>query len=1123
MSIYNMKTENMINPLGIDKEKPFFGWKMKADGYDIKQDIYRIIVSKNEDMTDIVWDSREEKSDISQNIRYNGEKLEKSTRYFWSVFVRDNNGNEHTANAFFETGLMGKDKSVWDNAKWIGSPKNTMNTELLQTYEINADFKCNKKVGFAIGARNKDNYVLIDIDMENAKVYAYEYADNAWTDYIQTVTPIGSENGYEIPEKLNDWNNIKINIENRKAVVYINGEAVIENDEFIPKNPPNRPKKEGMFLFGIKAEKSVCEFDNIKISNTEDNTVYQQDDFSDDTGILSALGRVENGRLIIGNEFNLINPVPSVNVRKIFDVSKKVKSARLYSSAMGFYDVYINGEKVNKTYYNPGFTDYRKRIYYQVYDITDKLTDRQNSIGAIVAKGYYTGTVGYSGNMIYGKKNYFIAKCVIEYTDGSSEIIVTDRSWQFTDKGSVMTADYLQGEDYDARFEFDWNDTSDKRWGDCGMIDFPEYAKATNGVLENVKFELVSQMDTGAEFIEKLMPVGDVTEAVKGHFVYDLGQNIVGSVYLKMRGRKGKSIKIRYGEMCYKDARLYVANLRTAANTDTYTFKDDNTAEFIPTLTSHGYRYVEISGNGYTLTRSELDEMILEIAGYVIANTKEKTGSFECSNKDINRLQKNIQWGQIDNSLLVYTDCPQRNERMGWTGDAQVFARTASHNYYVKAFMNKWIADMYDAQILYNRDGAMPDTAPLGGDNRKMGGCGGWGDAAVIVPWEMYRAYGDINILADNYEMMKKWVDYQSRDDRQYNGVRTVDGVEVPDKSDLSKEPFIQVQQSRGDHLTFDESTPFILSATAYSAYVAKLLSKIADILGKREDSVKYKKRFEDIKNAFCDAWVQEDGTIAYWGEMSKGVKDINGNIINKTYYSNKDASNAKPSQTAYALAIDFDLIPHDKLDGAIKAFKESIDDRGGKLSVGFLGISHLAPALTKAGLDDMAFALLEQEENPSWLYSVKNGATTIWERWNSYIAETGEFGDVNMNSFNHYSYGAIGEWIYGHILGINTSEEKGECGYKKIILKPNYGGKLTYASGCYESEYGKIKSAWEISGDEFIYNVTIPANTEAVIYLPVSEMTGSVRENVISKGESGKYFVFEAGSGEYSFRGKIH
>lgn len=1097
ITIYDLKTNGMKNPLGTDEETPIFSWKLSSDETDVKQECYQIKVALDELFKEPVWESQEA-SDVSVGIKYAGSPLKASTRYYWKVSVKAKGKQAESPVCWFETGLMSAKEAAWNGAKWIGNPKSTLNTDGVTNYLVTAEVKA-EKTGIAVAARNQDNFVLVETDICNHLVKIYEYCDNAWdgnaeSGIVPTVTIRGEQNGYVIPEEANaipeSFNRIAIRVDGTSMCITVNDTIVMDEADIIPDNPHNQPKKTFMMLTGIRQYGCPAFYKKLEISNTKTGVIYQSDDFADDTGVLSALGTVKNHMLSVENEFHLINAVPTVNVRKFFLVEKKIIKARLYASAMGVYNAYINGKKVNASFLNPGFTDYRKRICYQTYDVTELVLQGENTIGATIAKGYYTGYVGYTVfPMVYGGQNRFIGQLVLTYEDGSTENVVTDESWQFTDKGAVITADFQQGEHQDARLAIDWSDKKDGRFGRCKAYEWPAEVTPTNGVLQGEAFELSAQEGPSAVIERILKPQTAFIENPKGHFVYDFGQNMVGTVRLTLRGKRGMSIKLRYGEMTYKNGELYIQNLRPAANTDVYTFSGKEEGEvFLPAFTFHGFRYMEITGNGCELTRAELENMVLSIEGLVLTNVTEKTGSFVCSNPMINQLQSNIEWGQRDNTLMVFTDCPQRNERMGWTGDAQVFAATAAYNMDIQAFMNKWLQDVVDGQLMYNRDGAIPDTAPLGGDNRRMGGCAGWGDAGVIVPWEMYLAYGDVAVLERFYPMMKKWVDYQSLEERQFNGVRTVNGVNVPEKSDISSENYIQIQQSRGDHLTFDESTPFILSATAYAAYVARLLADTAKILGKAEDEKKYRTRYEKVKKAFQEAWVKEDGSIGYWGEMSKSGTDIHGNVINETYYSNEEGNPNHPSQTSYALAIDFGLIPDEKLPAASRYLKQAIDERDGKLSVGFLGISHLAPALTKAGYIDTAFALLEQEENPSWLYSVKNGATTIWERWNSYIAETGEFGDVNMNSFNHYAYGAIGEWMYHTILGINTSTQKGETGYKRIILTPHAGGSLTYAEGSYESAYGTITSAWELKENHFYYSCSIPANTTAALQLPGEE-----------------------------------
>ena len=911
------------------------------------------------------------------------------------------------------------------HAKWIGAPYATSNADWTDTYEITTEFEIMSggMACLAIAARNRDNYIHIEITKRYIAVS--EVSD-------------GRKNlcgKYYMKDILKKRNIIRIEVCRTVLSISLNERKIIDNEELIPHDIPNKLRKAHMMNFGLPQYEGEVRFFHIRLENTGKNELYQESFFENDNSVLSVLGTVEDGSLIVKNEFNLINPVPPINVRKRFTAGAAIKRARLFATARGFYEVYINGEKVNDTFYNPGFTDYRKRIYYQTYDVTDMVSTGQNTIGATAAKGYYSGFVGYSGAQIYGTQNTFLCALVIEYADGAKELIVTDDTWEFTDKGAVLDADYQQGEAYDARLEIDWDGDSDI-WHLCGAHKYPAYAKPTNGELKDEPFELVPEIEgCGAVCERVLKPLNPAYENLKNHFVFDLGQNMVGTVRIKMKGEKGRTIQIRYGEMCRADGKIYNENYRNAANIDTYTMKGGD-EEFIPSFTAHGFRYIEISGSGKILEKADFERMNITVEGLVITNTSEMTGFFECSNPDVNRLYKNIVWSQRGNSLLTFTDCPQRNERMGWTGDAQVFAKTAAYNMNVKSFMRKWLTDLRDAQLMYNKDGAVPDTAPLGGDNRPYGGCVGWGDAAVIVPWEMYKAYGDTGFLSDNYEMMKKWVDYENSPERQKG--------------------FIQINPVRGDHLAIDASTPPELVATAYAANSAQILSKTAAILGHEGDTKKYGELFGDIKTAFCEKWVKTDGTL-YYGDT-------------------------KPSQTAYSLMIDFGLA--DITDGARQGLRAALTVWDNKLSVGFLGISHLMNALTKAGLTEEAFALLEETGYPSWLYSVRNGATTIWERWNSYISETDTFGDANMNSFNHYSYGAVGEWMYSSILGINTSEKEGETGYKKIILTPTAGGTLTYAKGSLKTKYGVIKSEWKIENGCFKYYCTIPENTTADLYL---------------------------------------
>ena len=1113
MRVYDLKCVSLENPIGVDIE-PYFDWRIESERRGTCQSAYSIEVAEDEEFKRIIWKSEVQGLGFSIGAKYTGKPLQAMTRYYWRVAVSTNKGESAVSDtAYFETGLMSTDLAAWRGAKWICGRGASVNTAGVKEYALEYELAVEgDKTEIAIAARNQDNYVGIELNFAEKRAYVREYSDNAWNgEYgggnAPYIAVLGEKVGYGLPETALKGEPIRLGIEVnlRNLKLTLNGEKLLDA-EIMPPNILNRPRKVGMFLTGVRQDSGRCTVKALKISANGELLA------DENSTAIRGLGEKGADGIALENAFNLINPVPALNVRRIFKAKGTIKKARIYAAARGFYKLYINGESASESFYNPGFTDYRKRIQYQTYDITDRLKAGKNSIAATAAKGYYSGYVGYCGEpMVYGRRNSFIALTVIEYESGERESIVTDESWEYSFGGAVVDADYLDGEYYNAMLELDAEDEDSELWQGCAIAKAPEYASATNGVIENEKFELSAQYADEARIERILKPVG-TWEMPKGHFVFDFGQNLTGTVRLKMRGIRGRSLKLRYGEMCYKSGEVYLQNLRMAANTDVYVMRG-GCEKFTPEFTSHGFRYLEITGHGRELTAEEFKALQISAEGLVITNTREMTGEFECSEPKINKLQSNIVWGQRGNSLLVFTDCPQRNERMGWTGDAQVFGATAAYNMNVRAFMDKWLKDLRDAQRLYNRNGAVPDTAPLGGDNRPAG-CAGWGDAAVIVPWEMYKAYGDERILSENYEMMRNWIEYQSRSDRQNCGMRTVDGAEQPEKSDLSERPFIQVQQSRGDHLAYDMSTPFILSATAYAARVAYIMSRVSEILGKDADRERYAKRFEDIKRAFNDAWVREDGSMAYYGEMSKGEADDSGNIINQTRYC-EDSENAKPSQTAYALAIDFGLIEGEKLKRAAQCLKRAIDERDGCLSVGFLGISHLMSALEKAGLTETAYRLLMNERNPSWLYSVVNGATTIWERWNSYTAETGEFGNALMNSFNHYSYGAVGEWLYGTVLGINSSDKKGETGYRHIIFKPVFGG-FEWARGSYMSAVGKIMAAWHKDGVKYIYEISVPTSAAASLKIPNGYSCKCLcGAEYVAEKEKGMYALT---SGKYTF-----
>ena len=745
---------------------------------------------------------------------------------------------------------------------------------------------------------------------------------------------------------------------------------------------------------------------------------------------------------------------PSPYLRNHFTLGKKIVSARLYVAGLGVYTGYVNGKRVGNDYFSPGWTDYRKRIQYQTYDVTKSLHSGENVLGFVIGDGWYCGNVGFGGRRnYYGKKPYLRAQLHVEYEGGTSLDESTSSNWMTT-TGPIETSDLLMGETYDARKELTGWQTpqyDSSKWSSVATIDS---AHRPNSAI------MVAQSSPAIQKVAQLKPIGltqnkDVT-------IYDLGQNMVGWVKLKIKGPAGTKIKLQFAEILNKDGSIYTKNLRAARATDIYTLKGTGVEIYEPSFTFHGFRYVAVTG----IPGKPSKDML---TGIVLHSASQETGSFVCSNPLVNQLQHNIQWGQRGNYFDVPTDCPQRDERLGWMGDAQIFVRTGCFNEDISGFMTKWIQDVMDAQ---STEGGFSDVSPRLVDDAD--GAPAWGDAGVIVPWTIYQCYNDTRILEKHYASMAKWIDY----------------IHSANPDLLWRK---RGNNNFGDWLNIGADTPRDVLGTAYFAYDSHLMSRMAQALGKTEDAKKYSELFEGIKAAFNKEFVGKDGRIR-------------GN-----------------SQTCYVLALRFGLLSEENRTLAAKFLTEDIKARKNHLSTGFVGVGYLTPTLTQTGNLDVAYELLNQDTFPSWLYCIKLGATTIWERWDGYTEEKG-FQDPGMNSFNHYSLGSVGEWLYTDVGGIDLDPSK--PGYKNILMAPKPGGGLTFAKTDFLSPYGKIKSHWKRTENGFEYDVSIPANTTATITLPASSKD-SVTESGMPLDQSEGLSGFEAndgsitlhaGSGTYHF-----
>lgn len=750
---------------------------------------------------------------------------------------------------------------------------------------------------------------------------------------------------------------------------------------------------------------------------------------------------------------------PAQYFRTSFTIIKKVRSATVFITAHGMYEARINGKRIGDQYLSPGWTSYNKRLQYQAYDITTSLVTGRNAIGATLGNGWYRGYLAWNGTKnIYGRRLALLLQLEITFTDGSRQIIVSDDSWKCS-TGSIAFSEIYHGETIDARLEKEgWSEGGydDSRWFPVKAADHP-YS------------HLVSMYNEPVRKHERFRPVNIFTTP-KGEKVIDFGQNLVGWVEVKARGRSGDKISFQHAEVLDKHGNFYTDNMRAARTTAEYILAGKGEERFEPHFTFFGFRYIRVTEYPGEISPENFEAVALY-------SDMRPTGTFACSDSLINQLQHNIQWGQRGNFLDVPTDCPQRDERLGWTGDAQVFSPTAAFNFDVHRFFSKWLKDLAADQ---QGDGRVPYVIPnvLG---PMEGGSAGWADAATIIPWNMYRLYGDKKILEEQYNSMKSWVGFM---EKHSAGDLWNTGFHFGDW--LFYRPF---DDNDGRSAVTDK----YLIAQCFYAHSTELVIRSAEVLGKPGEAETYRNLLRRIRLAFQKEYLTAAGRL------------VSG------------------TQTAYVLALQFGMIPDSLRQQAADRLVQNVRAYGNHLTTGFLGTPYLCEVLSNYGHADVAYQLLMQKTYPSWLYPVTKGATTIWERWNG-IHPDGNFETATMNSFNHYAYGAIGDWMYRTIAGINMDES--EPAYKAILIKPVPGGGISSATGSLETRYGRLSSSWQIQGTQFILEVEIPANTTATIFIPSAEESGikesemalGTNDEIKDLGRKGDKRIVRVGSGRYRF-----
>lgn len=1078
--ITRLTTEYMDRPMGIDVKQPVFGWQMQSDRYGAAQTAYRIVTATSqEDLENgtYTYDSGTVNSPASVCIKYNGPELAPCTRYYWQVLVTDERGKVHESPAsWFETGLMG---GLWGNAMWIASNKMQLSPYRFD-YAIEYDVETAKPgpAKFIFGAPQEDCYVFVMLDTrDSAKVMLGNALYNKETvqhtlNVSNIIPPADATKKHHIRLEVRGGGNYDVKVSLDGRVISQGNQTSIN----CMRDSIGRPQAR-LFSIGYRQPQGFdAVFSNIKLLNYKwDNLVLNSDPKT-----YNAKG---------DNKAVLWMPSSDVNapiMRKNVNLGKEVKRARLYATARGAYWFYINGQRVGDGYLNPGWIDFRHRIMYNTYDVTQMLRQGNNALGIELGHGWFCDDFGWAGAMWgdqYGYKPSALAMIKVEYTDGTNETFVTDNTWKVYNGGPLYVNNLYHGVIYDARREVDgWKELgfNDAAWEKVAILPPPPASTEIQGY---VGLEIKNNITLTAK---KMTRIGN-------RFIYDMGQNFAGVPRLKnMKGRKGQTITIHFAEMLYPETvpenprapltrehyernkgQMYMDNYRSAISTDYYTFRGAPEGEtFEPPFTQHGYRYVSIDGLDSPLPLEDVEGIVLESIG-------EQTSHYETSNADINQLFNNIVWGQRGNFLAVPTDCPQRDERLGWTGDANVFCRTSTYNMMTGPFFNRWFytlrdqkSDNGDVGGYYPSLGGTKEGAPRSGFER---GCG-WSDVTITVPWEMYQQYGDLGFVERHYGAMKDYMKFLESQAKDY----------------IYPDAFYW-----GDWLA-PMPTNISMLSTAYFGYDARLMREMAKALGKTDDAVYYDKLYRNISRAFCNYFFDSEGY---------------------TIEGNHEGTPRMDTQTSYLLPLAFLELPEDLQQKAVKHLLEAIERSNYHLQTGFLGTPLLCNVLSNFGHNDIAYRLYTQTEYPSWLFPVKQGATTMWERWNSYTIKEG-FGEVSMNSFNHYAYGAIEEWIMSHNLGIQRDENR--PGYKHILMQPKIDDTFSFVKGGFRSVYGDIASAWEIKPSGTEIEFTIPANTTATFTLPVSSMD-NLKLKKGKKGVSSKSFddgkaVYELKSGTYKF-----
>jgi alpha-L-rhamnosidase len=1074
----HLTCDSLDHPLGIDSAQPLFSWQLQDDGFSARQTAYRIEVATKPSLLigkPDVWDSGRVASDKSFGVAYGGPQLAASTRYYWRVELWNKDGKPYPASdvSWWETGLL---KANW-RAQWIGyeDAEHRAVRKSGATWITNAD---SSPAGAQIGRDTQHDFRFrfqLTGQVKHADLFVTgEDSAAAWVNGTQVLQTVPLPPWKQAPWKTYLRRDVTGDLHAGKNLLAVgvtlygtpaaNGMGPSPSDQ--------TPMSACLYIEMVDGSTRVWASGKEWRAALDAKLNWYAPEY-DDSAWRHAIAYVPPpspmSTAAIGNPWQT-GPVKLL--RHSFAISKPVTSARLYVTALGAYRFQINGARVGDQVLSPGWDDFRSHVPYQAYDVTQQLKTGQNAMAAWLAPGWYTTPLmwfrqGYN----YGDTPPALkAQLRIEHADGSIEWIVTDESWR-ADISPISQAEIYDGENYDATKEQPGWDTatfSDAHWKPVDLV------KPLEPEIVPQSFQPIRPQQTFTAAV--------ITNPKPGVYIYDFQQNMAGVPRLQVRGPAGTDVQLRFGEVLNPDGSLYVDNLRTAKATDHYILSGNGLEEFQPDFTFHGFRYVEVSG----LPAKPDLTTVKAVAVYTDAPI---TVQLHSGSPMINQLWSNILWGQRSNFVGVPTDCPQRDERLGWTADAQVFWRTASYNMDLTEFSKKFARDMRATQASTPMYGIF---AP-GTSTPNPGFGAGWSDAGVIIPWTAWLQSGDTRVLKQNWEAMEKYLSAIQEANPDYLWKKAY-GI-----------PF-------GDWLSPEGPTLEPLVASAYWAYDVTLMKQMAHALGRTEDEAKYDALFSRIRTAFNNEFVHPDGFIAGADNGPSPFGQIN----------NPEAkAKGGDTQTGYVLALNMHLLPDSLRDAASNKLVAKIEANGGRLATGFLGTPYLLAVLVDTGHSDVAYRLLLNTEYPSWGYLIGHGATTMWERWNGDQMR----GDPSMNSYNHYAYGAVADWIYRYAAGIDALPS--DAGFHTIYLHPNFDARLGSLDFRYQSSYGEIRSSWKMNGAAVTWLIKIPPNTTGRLPLAATQrgkfkldgkaLANNKKVSLVSSADGSS--AYELPAGTYSFR----